>query len=490
MSEGDWAAAAESYRLAVGQDDTYLAGWHDLAIACYRLEDWESAAAALDRALSLAPGDADLLYKKGVCQAQAGLASEAIETLEAAAASGEHLEACYELGLLLAREGQRRRPLRQRAAEQFERILRAVEQGGHYGQVDRVCFALGSLYGEEEETRPQAAQAFRRGLVANPLSAVGHSSLGLLLMESGQTLGALGEFKVAIQLDPGLSAAYTGLARLLHLHVERGALELEYAHIVEEFGPRASHVLARLSEELIELARQQTYEGLYTKGHQLKNLLGIAGSRLRGLARREVPGACADELEGLRQEHERLYQEWVGFLGAMKPEVVRPAVVEPARLVQRVVAVLRSQAGCVPVDVRVQEGVPRIMADERMLREAVTNLCLNAVQALEEHDGGRVTVGVGYDAARAGVFIEVEDDGPGIPEEHLERIFDAGFTTKKQGNGYGLSIARRIARAHHGELRVKSRVGRGTVFRLDLPVQLDAGTSEEGLSLRHAGQPE
>jgi len=65
--------------------------------------------------------------------------------------------------------------------------------------------------------------------------------------------------------------------------------------------------------------------------------------------------------------------------------------------------------------------------------------------------------------------VEIEDDGPGISDDHLQYIFDPGFTTKKQGNGYGLSIARRIVHAHHGELRVKSRLGHGTVFRLDLP---------------------
>ncbi|MYK41146.1 MAG: hypothetical protein F4049_13115 [Gemmatimonadetes bacterium] len=73
------------------------------------------------------------------------------------------------------------------------------------------------------------------------------------------------------------------------------------------------------------------------------------------------------------------------------------------------------------------------------------------------------------------VFIEVEDDGPGIEEEHLELIFEPGFTTRERGNGYGLSIARRIVQAHQGVLRVKSRKGHGTVFRLDLPLNFSGG---------------
>ena len=105
-----------------------------------------------------------------------------------------------------------------------------------------------------------------------------------------------------------------------------------------------------------------------------------------------------------------------------------------------------------------------------MLREAMVNLCLNALEVLEEGSGGQVVIGVGYDQEGAQVYLEVEDDGPGIDDEYIELIFEPGFSTRERGNGYGLSIARRIAQAHHGALRVKSRKGHGTVFRLDLPV--------------------
>ena len=93
-----------------------------------------------------------------------------------------------------------------------------------------------------------------------------------------------------------------------------------------------------------------------------------------------------------------------------------------------------------------------------MLSEAVTNLTLNAIEAVET--GGRVTVQVGTDAERGSIYVEVEDNGPGIPEHLQTRIFDPGFSTRKRGNGYGLSICTRIATAHRGTLRVISRPGR------------------------------
>ena len=159
----------------------------------------------------------------------------------------------------------------------------------------------------------------------------------------------------------------------------------------------------------------------------------------------------------------------------MKTDKIHPAVIDLGRLVRRVAAGFDRQTWKSAIQTRVQVGLPRIEADERMLREAITNLCLNALETLEEGCGGQVVLGTGYDAEQSLVFIEVEDDGPGIEEEHLELIFEPGFTTRERGNGYGLSIARRIALAHQGVLRVKSRKGHGTVFRLDLPLNFAGG---------------
>ena len=267
--------------------------------------------------------------------------------------------------------------------------------------------------------------AYRQGLALNPLSAVGHSNLGQLLLQDDQVLGALGEFKVAIQLDPSLSPAYVNLARLFLRHIKPAELEQEYRHIFEEFEDGAPQVIARLTLGMVELGKEQVYEGFYTKGHQIKNLMGIIGSRMRGLGRK-ADGELQVELNRLGGEHEVLYDEWVGFLAAMKLEKIRPVVIEADRLVRRVAELVRSQTWKSKVQVRVQEGVPRVEADECMLREAIINLCLNALEVLEEGAGGQVVIGVGYDEERAQVFIEVEDDGPGIDERHIELVFEPG----------------------------------------------------------------
>jgi len=410
------------------------------------------------------------------------MATQAAQLLEEAADAG-HLEARFQLALYYTGRGRRGSQLRRQAIRHLEAILESAGDDATLSTgLDRVCFVLGNIYGEESDSLEQALATFRRGLSINPLSAVGHNSLGAVLMQGPQVLGALGEFKVAIQLDPDLRAAYTNLARLLFKHVKPDDLAQEYEHIAEEFEERTPQVLARLSLELVELGREQVYEGLYTKGHQLKNLIGMVGSRVRGLLKRmdESDPATAD-LRSLASEHEHLYEEWVGYLSTMTPDRLTTSLIEPARLVRRVVDAVRSHTSGSRISLRIQEeGVPRVEVDERLLRDAVTNLCLNALEAVEG-DKGEVVVGVGHDPEAAVVFIEVEDDGPGIASEHIEHVFDPGFTTKKQGNGYGLSIARRIVHAHRGELRVKSRVGHGSVFRLDVPVNAEVDIGPESL---------
>ncbi len=447
-----------------------------------------------DTAAGAVAPEPELFFSRGMALLKGGQEVEAREELEHAASAG-HMEARFQLALQYARDGRHQREMHRRAVEHLEAILSSAEEPDGIetltAGLDRVCFALGGLYADNNGGSLQRGiEIYRRGLTINPLSAVGHNSLGLLLKRAGHYLGALGECKLAIQLDPDHKAAYTNLAHLLCEHVDGQDLATEYTHMIEEFGESAPRVIAALSIELMEQGRGQTQREMYTKSHQLKNLLGLVGSRLRRAGRKltkrdeksapvleELVDEVGEEMRGVEAEYERLYEEWVGFLAALTPDTLYTSLVEPGRVVERVLEALGPRAGDTALKLRTHEGVPRIQADERLLRDVVTNLCLNALEATAERgDGTQISVGVGYDAAAGVVFVEVEDEGPGIAPEYIDHVFDPGFTTKDNGSGYGLSIARRIALAHHGDLRVKSKIGHGSVFRLDIPVNFDADT--------------
>jgi signal transduction histidine kinase len=113
-------------------------------------------------------------------------------------------------------------------------------------------------------------------------------------------------------------------------------------------------------------------------------------------------------------------------------------------------------------------GIQHVMCIPAQLNQVFMNLLINAGQAIEEN--GKITIRTGQD--EDGVWVEVEDTGKGVQPEHLDRIFDPFFTTKPvgKGTGLGLSVSFGIVQKHGGRIEVKSEVGKGTIFRVVLPV--------------------
>jgi signal transduction histidine kinase len=110
-----------------------------------------------------------------------------------------------------------------------------------------------------------------------------------------------------------------------------------------------------------------------------------------------------------------------------------------------------------------------VEADSAQINQVFLNLIHNAMQAIPE--SGSIIIKTWKDGER--VFISVKDTGAGIDPEHLPRIFEPFFTTKPvgQGTGLGLSVSHRIISEHGGQMTVKSVVGRGTEFVIELPVR-------------------
>ncbi len=428
--------------------------------------------------------EADLCFKTGLCALKQEKRAEARQAFEGAVRlHPDHLNARFQLALLHARGGAPGSAGRQKAVAALQHILDAADRGVPCANLDRVCFLLGSFLDDTPENRDKAIAIYRRGLDADPLFAPGHNNLGVLLMESGQTIPALGAFKIALHLEPGYTLPYQNLARLLFDHMSPAQMEREYTSIIEEFGVQAPLVLSRLSLELIDLGRAQVYESLYTRGHQIKNLMGMVGSRMRRLIRKSPPhGEGLDGLKDIAREQERVYDQWVAYLRSMKQHPMNPTLVEIPTLVRKASETVVTRKGRKTLRFASEPHVPQVKADPGMLHEAVINLILNALEAVGEE--GKVTLQTGYDPKRTSVYVEVEDNGPGIPKPLQVRIFDPGYSTKEKGNGYGLSICARIVSAHRGNLRVMSRPGVGAVFRIDLPVDFELASEAESIGLQ------
>ncbi len=115
--------------------------------------------------------------------------------------------------------------------------------------------------------------------------------------------------------------------------------------------------------------------------------------------------------------------------------------------------------------------LPTIRLDGNLLKQILLNIIMNALQAMEEN-GGKLLVETSNGASDSVCFM-ITDNGPGIPIETLDRIFDRYFTTKKpgEGTGLGLFVTKSLVESMGGEIKVTSRVGGGTTFMVTLPIR-------------------
>ena len=123
----------------------------------------------------------------------------------------------------------------------------------------------------------------------------------------------------------------------------------------------------------------------------------------------------------------------------------------------------------VSVQTRLSAELVPVLGDHVQLQQVLLNLILNAAEAMGSVEEGPRELLIGTEQDQAGVLVEVRDSGPGIDSAHLDRVFDAFYTTKSSGTGMGLSICRSIIHAHGGKLWAEANEPRGAVFQFTLP---------------------
>jgi signal transduction histidine kinase len=123
----------------------------------------------------------------------------------------------------------------------------------------------------------------------------------------------------------------------------------------------------------------------------------------------------------------------------------------------------------VSVQTRLSAGLVPVPGDRVQLQQVLLNLILNGAEAMGSVEEGPRELLISTEQDQAGVLVAVRDSGPGIDSAHLDRVFDAFYTTKSSGTGMGLSICRSIIHAHGGKLWAKANEPRGAVFQFTLP---------------------
>lgn len=246
-------------------------------------------------------------------------------------------------------------------------------------------------------------------------------------------------------------------------------VRLEQTH--EALRGEVARLTAELEVKNRELARKNRLADLGQiashVAHEVRNSLVPVTLYLSLLRRRLTPDAGSldvlTKIEAGFTAVDSTVNDLLHFAAQRDPQL-RPTGVRA--LVEAVFASLAPQlaAQAITIDVDIpHEAV--IAADPDMLRRAVLNLALNAIDAM--HDGGRLTAS-SADGPN-GFELEIADSGPGLSDEVRRRVFEPFFTTKNNGTGLGLAIVYRVAEAHGGEVRVQNCPEGGAAFTLRLP---------------------
>lgn len=204
--------------------------------------------------------------------------------------------------------------------------------------------------------------------------------------------------------------------------------------------------------------------------HEIRNpLAGIAG--VIEIVGRDLPATSPAKavVKDVRQEVTQINRILTDLLETARPRVPEMRSSDLNTTVEHAVMLARQQVLSKPIKIEftAAKNLPEVEHDSDQIHQVLLNLLLNAEQAIE--GPGLVRVAVFEQNGTA--VVTVSDTGRGIPTEHLPNIFRPFFTTKGNGTGLGLSLARRIVEAHHGQIEVKSSSGKGTTFSVVLPIR-------------------
>jgi signal transduction histidine kinase len=271
--------------------------------------------------------------------------------------------------------------------------------------------------------------------------------------------------QLALETDPSRTTA--GEAN------EVKALSTRVHSLIEDVDQTQTEL--QLSREHLMQSEKLALVGKLAAGvaHSIRNPLTSVKMRLFSLERTlELSPIQQEDFEVISEEIRHIGIIVQNFLEFSRPPKLKVQRVSPSDVVDMALQLLRHRLESygVVVEVKRRRRLPEVEADPEQLKEVFLNLVVNACEAMAE--GGQIVVreeeGVADPLGRVAV-IRVTDNGPGIPRSIHDKVFQPFFSTKAEGTGLGLSLARRILEEHDGWLSFKSRPGEGATFVITLP---------------------
>jgi len=230
-------------------------------------------------------------------------------------------------------------------------------------------------------------------------------------------------------------------------------------------------------ELILEKNRRLAFIGEMAAGlaHEMRNPLASISGSIQVL-HKSLPLNEPDErlMQIILRGKDQLESFMRDFLLLSRPTLGMPEMIKITDVIEDILESMRylpDWRDDIQVIKSLQDHLPFIRANKTEIRQLIWNVLMNAIQSMP--NGGRVTIETGKDTPdiSAGQFLEIKisDNGQGIMENDLGKIFEPFYTTREKGTGLGLAIVNRIVEGHAGKIKVDSRSGEGTTFTIWLP---------------------
>ena len=361
-------------------------------------------------------------------------------------------------------------------ARAFARLFEAVHEGVYIGTLGPDSTAtiaanphLKLVFGYPSEAPEAEVRPFDRDRFIDPQARVA-------LLERLATDGSVTDYLLRLR-RADQSAVWVELTAAADTPAADGSLRMEA--LVRDVSERK-----KLDDETRDIYHQllqaekmaalgQTISGV---AHELNNPLATILSWAERLSQRQgLEDAVRRGLETILGESERAARIVRNLLTFARKRQTTRAMVDVNQVVRETMALraYEQRVSNICVIDALAAGLPQVFADGYQLQQVLLNLIINGEQAMLSANGrGVLVVRTWHDADQESVVLEINDDGPGIPDDLQPKIFDPFFTTKEvgQGTGLGLTVAYAIVQEHGGRIRLESRAGAGASFYVELPV--------------------
>lgn len=282
-----------------------------------------------------------------------------------------------------------------------------------------------------------------------------------------------------VEIQQDLSDDYRGIFRfqMLTLLTVSGVMLILFVILIFVV-KRGEGIIQKKAQEQLKLKEQLSRakhlsslgEMVAGVSHEIRNPLGIISSSAELLQKKIAPDDPMIRIPGIIiEESTRLNNIITDFLNYAKPKTPNRFACRIEDVIDKNLRFLAAQihAKGYRMHTYIDPGLPVMQADADMLHQAFLNVFINAMQAMPE--GGEIAVWA--KKANESLWIAVEDNGSGISEEALEKIWDPFFTTKDKGTGLGLGIVKNIIEAHRGQVRIDNRPEGGARVSIRLPIK-------------------